>query len=135
MVADDEKFEIKPEYIGQIERLRDAMEAFSVAVAEAVTTVIDSMLQVQRVDGADDDLLLQRWESQFGAHWAELWSTPEGSLYYKGDNAGGSLGPDTAPNRDRFRYLVTSGYFLPDTARYPMKQIWGADEEGMQSGD
>lgn len=69
-------------------------------------------------------VVIARWESRGGAHYVELRKSA-GSYGYTGRNCGGQLG---AVESDEaavaiIQARVDSGYFLPDSAKVPMKRI------------
>ena len=69
--------------------------------------------------------MLARWESRGGKHWVELHGA-DGCYSYRGNGCGGSLGRletiDTAVVVVQAK--VNSGYFLPDSAKLPMKRVF-----------
>ncbi len=68
--------------------------------------------------------VLARWKSRGGAHYAELRKSA-GGYSYTGNGCGGGLGAvksgDAAVAIMQAR--VDSGYFLPDSAKVPMKRV------------
>lgn len=69
-------------------------------------------------------VVLARWESRGGAHYAVLHKSA-GGYSYTGNGCGGGLGAvesnDAAVAIMQAR--VDSGYFLPDSAKVPMKRV------------
>lgn len=69
-------------------------------------------------------MMLARWESRGGAHWVEL-RVSNGCYSYAGRDCGGCLGvleSDEAAVAV-IQAKVDSGYFLPDSAKLPMKLV------------
>lgn len=69
---------------------------------------------------------IARWESRGGAHYAVLHES-NGCYSYTGNGCGGGLG--AVESREAavaiVQARVDSGYFLPDSAKVPMKRVRG----------
>ena len=69
--------------------------------------------------------VLARWESRGSKHWVVLRGA-DGCYSYRGNDCGGSLGRlktiDDAVVVMQAK--INSGYFLPDSAKLPMKRIF-----------
>ena len=70
-------------------------------------------------------MLIARWESSRGAHWAELHQDQFG-YSYKANNAGGFMGAIESQEAalKAFQARIDSGYFLPDSAKTPMRLVY-----------
>lgn len=72
--------------------------------------------------------VLARWESRGGAHYVELYKFA-GGYGYTGNGCGGTL--DAVESDEAavaiMQTRVDSGYFLPDSAKVPMKRVGGLD--------
>lgn len=67
--------------------------------------------------------VIARWESKTGKHWAELYHDGI-AAFYRGEGCGGNMGVcsiDTAITQ--LQAKVDSGYFLPYSAKTPMRRI------------
>ncbi len=67
---------------------------------------------------------IARWESKTGKYWVALFSDGV-SAWYNSDNGVGSLGKITndAAAIATMQTKVDTGYFLPDTAKTPMRKV------------
>lgn len=67
---------------------------------------------------------IARWESRGGAHYVELRKSAYG-YSYRGRSCGGSLGAIGSDEEALavMQARVDSGYFLPDSAKLPMKRV------------
>lgn len=67
--------------------------------------------------------VIARWESRSGKHWAELYHDGT-AAFYRGVGCGGNLGViGEAEAVAEMQRKVDSGYFLPDSAKTPMKRV------------
>lgn len=68
--------------------------------------------------------LIGRWESGGGKHWVELHQVGANAFAYKANDAGGTLAAKTADEaKAELTKKVDSGYFLPDNAKTPMREV------------
>jgi hypothetical protein len=70
-------------------------------------------------------IVLARWESRGGAHYAVV-SSNNGYYSYRAKGAGGSLSPAIVTDTQAVAFMqarVDSGAFLPDNAKVPMKRV------------
>ena len=68
-------------------------------------------------------MIIARWESRGGKHWVELEQTEFG-FSYRGNGCGGVMA--AKKEYDALQELmvkVNSGYFLPDSAKTPMRRV------------
>jgi hypothetical protein len=69
-------------------------------------------------------MVVARWESSGGKHWAELHDNGDGSFSYRGNGCGGFMGAmSQALAIAELERKVGDGYFLPDVAKTPMKRV------------
>jgi hypothetical protein len=69
-------------------------------------------------------MVVARWESRGGKHWAELHDNGDGSFSYRGNGCGGCLGCMTqAQALAELERRVLDGYFLPDVAKTQMRRV------------
>lgn len=67
--------------------------------------------------------VIARWESKSGKHWAELYHDGV-AAFYRGVGCGGNIGIcDKDTGIAELQRKVDSGYFLPDSAKTPMKRV------------
>jgi hypothetical protein len=67
--------------------------------------------------------VIARWESKTGKHWAELHHDGT-AAFYRGEGCGGNMGIcDKDSAISVLQMKVDSGYFLPDSAKTPMKRV------------
>jgi hypothetical protein len=69
-------------------------------------------------------MVLARWESKNGKHWAELCVNSDGTYSYRAADCGGNLGyVGVVQAFERMREKVDSGYFLPDVYKTVMQRV------------
>jgi len=69
-------------------------------------------------------IILARWKSRGGKHYVELHKSAFG-YSYNGNNCGGNLDAFASDEAAVacIQELIDSGYFLPDSAKLPMKRV------------
>lgn len=66
--------------------------------------------------------LIAKWESRSGKDYAELYHDGT-AAFYRGNGCGGNMGiKDRETAIAELQVKVDSGYFLPDSAKTPMKR-------------